>query len=136
MRNTYFLKALIIIALSFALCGCEEEQTANSPIHFTVYGTVYDHSTGEPVNGAEITLYYGTHTPGLGSSKPSGAAGSSVSGLDGQFRIPCIATRNLISENNHMYQIEASCVGHKDYSKKVTIMETEGVEIQIDILLE
>lgn len=132
--KTNILKTATIFLLLGLFTSCEKERGANDPIHFTVFGTVYN-TTGDPVNGAEITLYYGTHTSGVGSSNPTGAAGSSVSGLDGQFSIPCIATDNLISEKQHRYQIEASSSGYKEYSKKLTIMETEGVQIKSDILL-
>lgn len=129
------VRYLLLLVLFVTIGGCQKERGADDPIHFTVYGTVFD-QYGEPVNGAKITLYYGTHASGIGSSKPSGVAGSSVSGLDGQFRIPCVATDNLISENRHMYQLEAVCKNHQGYSEGVTIMETEGAEIQMDILLK
>ena len=135
MKTHYLFKFSALLLVWFAMLGCKEEWTADSPIHFRVYGTVIDSRTGAPVRNAEITLYYGTHTPNLGSSNPHGAAGSSVSGADGQYELPCIATDNLISANRHWYQIEAICNGYNDYSKELTIMETEGAEIQMDILL-
>lgn len=117
------------------MLGCQEEWTANSPIHFRVYGTVIDSRTGDPVRNAEITLYYGTHSSGVGSSNAHGAAGSSVSGMDGQYELSCTATDNIISENHHWYQMESNCRGYQNYSKQFTIMETEGNEIQVDILV-
>lgn len=135
MKKQRLFKLAALLVLCCAMFGCQDEWTADSPIHFTVYGTVFDRYTGDPVSGAKVSLYYGTHTAGVGTSNPNGAAGSGVSGSDGQFRIPCIATDNLISVNRHMYQLEAICYGYQDYSERVTIMETEGVEIQMDILL-
>jgi hypothetical protein len=135
MKMKHLAQVAILLFLCCTMFGCQDEWTADSPIHFTVYGTVFDRYTGDPVSGAQVTLYYGTHVAGVGTSNPNGAAGSGVSGSDGQYRIPCIATDNLISVNRHMYQIEASCYGYHGYSEKVTIMETEGVEIQMDILL-
>lgn len=130
-----FFRFFLLLILFVTIGGCQKERGVNDPIHFIVYGTVFD-QYGEPVNGAKITLYYGTHASGVGSSKPSGIAGSSVSGLDGQFRIPCITTDNLIYQNGHRYQLEATCYNYKGYSEEVTIMETEGIEIQMDILLK
>ena len=137
MKKKQLLKVVALLLVCCAMFGCQGEWTANSPIHFTVYGTVFDRYTGDPVSGAQITLYYGTsHGTGVGTSNPSGAAGSGVSGSDGQYRIPCIATDNLISANHHMYKIEATRYGYQEYSEEVTIVETEGVEIQMDILLK
>jgi hypothetical protein len=136
MKRQSIIRFAALLLVCCAMIGCQDEWTANSPIHFIVYGTVFDRYTGDPVSGAQITLYYGTHTAGVGTSNPNGAAGSGVSGSDGQYRIPCIATDNLISVNHHMYQIEATCYGYYGYSEKVTIIETEGLEIQMDILLD
>lgn len=129
----YIILSFAIIGLIMA--GCKKEPDADTPINFNVYGTVFDRTTGEPVRGAKVSLYYGVHSSGVGSSHSNGISGSSVSGTDGQYSFSCIATQNLINTNNHIYTIEATCYGHNTYSERVTIMEAEGANIQIDILL-
>lgn len=111
------------MALFVTIGGCQKELGPNDPIHFTVYGAVYNYA-GEPVNGAKITLEGAT-------------AGSTMSGIDGQFRIPCITTRNIIlTSGHHVYHLKAICAGYNDYFESFTIAETEGAEIKMDILLE
>ena len=128
MKVTHIHFTALILVLCCLISSCEEKSNPNSPINFTVYGTVYN-NIGEPVNGVEITLSYG-------GGNSSGAAGSAVSGLDGQFRIPCVTTHNMQLSNQHHYRIEAICVGYYDYHKSITIMEVEGAEIQMDISLK
>lgn len=134
MEKTFSLKIFVLI-FCFVLLGCKkEDDDADTPINFRVYGTVCDRTTGEPVRGAKVTFFYGINTPGLGTSSPSGIAGSCVSGYDGMYEMSCSATENLINENHHIYTLKATCYGHSDYSEEVTIMESEGAAIHIDIL--
>lgn len=125
----------IFTLLLFITFGCQKStnpsEEDSSTIHFSVYGTVYD-SYGEPVNGAKISLYDGFHFEGTGT-----CIGSCVSGLDGQYKIPCI----VIHEQNvryydHNYQLEVHCSGYKDYFERLTIKETEGLEMRIDVALK
>ena len=129
-----YKQVLCILSFALLISGCQESldtsKEEDSTIHFSVYGTVFDIS-GYPVNGAQISLYEGLHFQGGGT-----CIGSYVSGLDGQYKIPCSVVREKNVKYSHFYQLEVHCSGYQEYSESLTIMETEGLEMQVDVKLK
>lgn len=129
-----YKQVLCILASVLMFSGCQgsldSPKEEDSTIHFSIYGTVFD-SSGYPVNGAQISLYEGLHFQGCGT-----CIGSYVSGLDGQYKIPCSVVREKNVKYSHFYQLEVHCSGYQEYSESLTIMETEGLEMQVDVKLK
>lgn len=132
------MKNIKKILLAVALCmfcnmigGCSDE-SADDGISFVVYGTIVDHSTGEPVRAAEVSLHTGTYPSNVGSSTPNGSIGSAVTGMDGQYEMHCVVTKNLMTQINNRYSLYIVASGHSPYSKEVTMTVVEGMRVQQD----
>ena len=134
MGNRFLKLALaLVMALSSVLwCGCEDVGNADSPISFTVYGTIVDHRTGEPVRAAEVSLHTFIYPSSVGSSTPNGSIGTAVTGMDGQYEMHCVVTENLMNEIHNIYSLYIEASGHSPYSKEITMTVSEGMRVQQD----
>lgn len=133
MKKIFFKVAIAFAALmaSLMFCCCSDE-SADDGISFVVYGTIVDHSTGEPVRAAEVSLHTGTYPSSVGSSTPNGSIGSAVTGMDGQYEMHCVVTENLLYEINNRFSLYIVASGHSPYSKAVTMTVVEGMRVQQD----
>ena len=125
--------ALAVVAIMFCnmMGGCSDE-SADDSISFVVYGSIVDHSTGEPVRAAEVSLHTGKYPSNVGSSIPNGSIGSAVTGMDGQYEMHCVVTKNLMNQINNRYSLYIVASGHSPYSKEVTMTVVEEMRIQQD----
>ncbi len=123
--------AAVVAMASFMFCGCSDE-SADDGISFVVYGTIVDHSTGEPVRAAEVSLHTGKYPSSVGSSTPNGSIGSAVTGMDGQYEMHCVVTENLMTQINNRYSLYIVANGYNPYSKEVTMTVVEGMRVQQD----
>ncbi|MCR5646453.1 MAG: hypothetical protein K6F96_08765 [Bacteroidales bacterium] len=84
MKKKYLLKFTALLLVCFAMFGCGKEESEMT----TIYGTVFNSVTHEPIVGAQIEVGYRS---GLISSQYDGnhdyRISSSVSGFDGQFEL-------------------------------------------------
>ena len=112
-------------------------ESADTPIPFVIYGTVFDYYTGEPVRGAEVSLHTGSNPSSpVGSSQSEGSLGSAVTGYDGQYEMHCIITENIDNSVHHHYSLFIAAYGYSDYCKSVTLeasKELKDSRIQIDV---
>lgn len=135
MRKKYFrivLSTIMALAANL-LCGCTEDEDAENPIPFIVYGIIMDYRTGEPVRAAEVELHVGTPpVSGLGTSSPEGSIGSAVTGTDGQYEMHCVITENLIQEIHNNYFLYIRANGHDPYTKGITMTVKQDVKVQQD----
>lgn len=126
------LRLMLFAFSTILLFSCCEEESANDPIPFVVYGTIVDHLTGEPVRAAEVSLHTSIYPSSVGSSIPNGSIGSAVTGMDGQYEMHCVVTNNLIYEIHNVYSLYIVASGHSPYSKEVTMTVVEGMRVQQD----
>lgn len=135
MKRLCFVTALFCaVTLSGLLTSCSKEESADEPISFKVYGFIVDKMTGEPVYGAEVSLYAGSYSSyiGVGSSIANGCIGSTVTGSTGHFEMHCTINENLMNEVHNTYTLYITAYGRNPYKKEVTMTVSEGLSVQLD----
>lgn len=141
MKRYQLLKVAALLLLCYAMQGCikleySEQDTVEPEPEvtdqaITVYGTVFNKVTHEPVSGVEVEIgqnwsssvlqYYG--------SSACHKITSSISGYDGQFEMQ-FGELDFYED----FYIGASCDGYKNYYSKISI--GEGGDYRMDINLE
>lgn len=111
-RVAYVLRAIpisLIIALSAScLCGCSDY---DYEIYSSVYGTVSDYETGEPISNASVVL------------SPTNA--TKHTGTDGTFRFDELDAQQ--------YTITFQKAGYQPNRKLVTAVSGESLEVNIHL---
>ncbi len=103
------MKKLIILSIMlFALCGCDKKEYDSFA---TVYGTVSDVATGEPLENANVVL-----SPG-GKTK--------TTGTDGRFEFADL--------DPQQYTITVQKTGYQTNRKTVTAVVAEKTEANITL---
>ena len=130
MKKIYFI---LLSLLCLVIGGCEEEN-ADTPIPFVIYGTVVESRTGEPLRGAEVSLHTGSYNPSaaVGTSSPEGSVGTAVTGTDGQYEMHCTVTENIQNQINYHFTLYITAYGHSAYRKDVTLHASKDLRIQVD----
>ena len=110
--------ALLVFCCVMAGCGKETFEPATTTQNTTIYGTVFNKVTHEPVIGAQVVigaqqLLYGTAY--------CNDISSSVSGSDGQFELQFGPVDNVM-----FFYIKASSDGYDSYAKNTTFGEVGG----------
>lgn len=123
---------LMVSAFTFAFNGCtEKEETSTSSTDTTIYGTVFDKATGEPVRAATVSFVM-AHASGIAYGSKTIA--STVTGMDGAFELVFGKVESDITYLRQM--IVVTCSGYKDNAFNVTVTPGEGNKYKMDFVIE
>ena len=130
-NNRTIVLLLMVSAFAFALSGCADKEEMPST-DTTIYGTVFDKTTGEPVRAATVSFVM-AHNSGL-SFGGSQTIASTVTGMDGAYEL---VFGQYDRDINYLRQmIVVSCSGYKDNAFAITITPGEGNKYKMDFSIE
>ena len=122
------LAALLLLCCVMVGCGKEEPQPANQTT--TIYGTVFNSITHEPVIGAVVE--FGKNESSMVNHHfACQVISSSVSGNDGQFELQF---GQLFEDDYGHYYIWVSSDGYEEYYSIVNV--GQGGAFRVDINLD
>ena len=129
MKKCQLLRVTALLVLCCAMFGCGKEtvEPVVTSQNTTIYGTVFNKVTHEPVIGAQVVI--GAQQLLYGTSYCNDIS-SSVSGSDGQFELQFGPVDNVM-----FFYISASCDGYYSYRRNTTFGDGGGI-YQIDINLD
>lgn len=131
MRKESIINYSALLFMCCAMLGCGKEESKNT----TIYGTVFNSKTHEPVIGAEVEIGYhhSYHTINHYWSEYCRRMSSAVSGYDGQYEL-CFGEANNPEGYSIVYYISATAEGYKDYYSEagVAIGSNYRMDINID----
>jgi hypothetical protein len=134
MKKKHLIKTAALLILCCAIFGCKKQNVEPEPQNTTttIYGTVFNSVTHEPVIGAEIEIGQNDHIPQYQyfGSNYNEKISSSVSGSDGQFELQF----GELAEYQDFY-IAASCNGYNHYYSKTNFGIGGGI-FRVDINLD
>ncbi|MBQ6097317.1 MAG: hypothetical protein IJK99_06170 [Bacteroidales bacterium] len=128
-----FIKFLsLAILLCSVFCTCSEEETAQPSKDTTIYGTIFDKTTGEPVRAATVKFVM-AHASGI-SVGGYRTIVSTVTGMDGAYELVFGGYESDITYLSQMIMI--SCTGYKDNAFGITITPGEGNKYKMDFTID
>lgn len=131
MKRRSIMKFLALLLVCCAMLGCEKEsnEPVVTPQSTTIYGTVFNSVTHEPVIGAEVEIggvdYSQTYYDGR-----CHRFSSSVSGSDGQYELHF----GEVNRYNYSY-VRVTCNGYNNYFVTADFNYEGGANYQVDINL-
>lgn len=135
----YLLKVAALLVLCFAMMSCEkqniEEEAVVTNQSITVYGTVLNKVTHNPVIGVEVEI---------GKKKYDGASfnydpryclrlSSSVSGTDGQFELQFVKEDDIYYPE---FYLHVSCENYKVYYSVCSFVAGGTYRLDINLVPE
>jgi len=136
MKKHYFLKTAALLVLCCAMFGCGKDNPQASQTT-TIYGTIFNKVTHEPVNGAQVEYGYYTASNILYNGYPSSIEyhriSSAISGYDGQYEMQFEEVQFDLDFNDGFY-ISATCNGFQGYHSSA--VNGNGGVYRLDINLE
>ena len=119
-RVFWFLLPVITIVLGAFIYGCTEKEEEED-LKGTIYGTVTDFTTGEPVSNANVSLRPGGETILTGYE-------TTLTGYDGMFEFYDVEEGD--------YSIKVSKDGYSDLVDNYIIRVTDGKRMQRDVQIQ
>ena len=131
MKNCFIkIAALLFVCCAMLGCGKENVEPTVTPQSTTIYGTVFNSVTHEPVIGAEIEIGGTGTTLDHYLSDFCNKYSSSVSGNDGQFEL----SFSLGEDDEWTFSyICARCNGYKEYFSMITFASGSTSRMDINI---
>lgn len=127
--------ALLFVCCTMLGCGKDVPQPANQTT--TIYGTVFNKVTHEPVNGAQIEYGYYKASNTLVNGHPMTTTryriSSAISGYDGQFEMFFEEIQYDELDWNDGFYVYVKCDGFQDYYSSA--VDGTGGTIRLDINL-
>lgn len=132
MKRRLIMKFMALLLVCCAMLGCEKEsnEPVVTPQSTTIYGTVFNSVTHEPVIGAEVEIGQNWTAQTSFGSIYNNKISSSISGSDGQFELQF----GELSDYDHFY-MAASCNGYKNYYSRADFGMGSG-SFRVDINLD
>lgn len=132
MKTNHFIKSVTLLLICCAMLGCGKEESKTT----TIYGTVFNSVTHEPIIGAKINVgfrqtNYDGHTTAIDQDF---IISSSVSGSDGQFELQFGEVNNYDENYTQHFYIKATASGYYNYTQTTGI--TIGSNYRMDINLD
>lgn len=116
----------LILCTGIIMCGCSSDSDESTSTG-TLYGAVYDVTTGQPVANATIQLYQGCHVVYWVLQR---MIATSATGSDGYFQINDITPGNPNNSNDGRV-IVVSHPEYKRFQEEVFIRANHKTEMQI-----
>lgn len=136
MEKSHFIKSVALLLICCAMFGCGKDEPQASQTT-TIYGTVFNKVTHEPVNGAQVKYGYYKASNMLVNGHPMNterySISSAISGYDGQFEMQFEEVQYDLDWNDGFY-ISATCDGYEGYYSSA--VESIGGTYRLDINLE
>lgn len=128
MKNYHLVKFAILLLVCCALFGCKKDKTT------TIYGTVFNSVTHEPIVGAQIEVGFrsGTNVYSHYVSDGDHRVSSSVSGSDGQFELQFGEVQ--IPGTFRWYYIYGTASDYNDYYQQTGV--AIGSNYRMDVNLD
>lgn len=121
MKKTHSINFAALLLLCSVMLGCGKENSEPEPTPKTtsIYGTVFNSVTHEPVIGAEVVI--GVQSLIYGTAYCNDIT-SSVSGSDGQYELQYGSVENVM-----FFYISVSCDGYQNYRSNTSFGEGGGL---------
>lgn len=138
MKKSFILVAMLGMAVLSVFTACKKDKNgADSNVleEVTLFGTVIDATTGDPLYNAQVYLekYPDLSKDGSTDDNDYGVVGSSVTGTDGSYEF----TIYNVAKNGH-YEAYAEKVGYQvpDQGDLVSFAHTkDGGRVKVDFRL-
>lgn len=124
------MKALLrlsIIFLSFYVLSCTEIEQEDTYKPASLFGVIYDNSTGYPVPDCRVELLEDTYLNGT----PSTLLYSSVTDSDGSFSIDGIEVKS--KQYPRTLYIRLSCEQYNTMQQRINVAYGQTLEISLNI---
>ena len=124
------MKALLrlsIIFLSFYVLSCTEIEQEDTYKPASLFGVIYDNSTGYPVPDCRVELLEDTYLNGT----PSTLLYSAVTGSDGSFSIGGIEVKS--KQYPRTLYIRLSCEHYNTMQQRINVAYGQTLEISLNI---
>ena len=124
------MKALLrlsIIFLSFYVLSCTEIEQEDTYKPASLFGVIYDNSSGYPVPDCRVELLEDTYLNGT----PSTLLYSSVTGSDGSFSIDGIEVKS--KQYPRTLYIRLSCEQYNTMQQRINVAYGQTLEISLNI---
>lgn len=129
MNKNCLLGIVALLVLCSVMLGCQKDNTTT-----TIYGTVFNSVTHEPIVGAEIEVGFrsGSNISSHYTSDGDHRVSSSVSGSDGQFELQFGEIQ--IPNSFRWYYIYGTASGYENYYQQtgVAIGSSYRMDVNLD----
>ena len=117
---------VILLSIHFGACSKIEQQDTYKPA--SLFGVIYDNSTGYPVPDCRVELLEDTYLNGT----PSTLLYSSVTGSDGSFSIDGIEVKS--KQYPRTLYIRLSCEQYNTMQQRINVAygQTLGISLNIN----
>ena len=129
MNKTSFIRFAVLLALCCTMLGCQKDNTTT-----TIYGTVFNSQTHEPIVSAQIEVGFRTNDISddyMGSRDHR--ISSSVSGADGQFELQFGEVQIPTGDKFRWYYIYGTAAGYKDYYQPTGIAIGSNYRMDVNL---
>lgn len=119
MKKQVIIKVAALLLVCSAMLGCGREEEPQTVQTTTIYGTVFNKVTHEPVNGVQIEYGYYRASNNLVNGVPMStnrySISSAISGYDGQYEMEFKTVQQNDLDWNDGFYISAECDGYLYY---------------------
>ena len=127
MKKQHLFKLAALLVLCCAILSCTKETPPT-----TIYGTVFNSITHEPVIGAEIEVGYHYSIDPVQTTVGLHGLSSAVSGNDGQYELS-FGEINYDKQRSILFYVKVSASGYN--TKKQDVAISIGNRSQVDVNL-
>lgn len=128
----HHLKMAVLLSLILSLAACGKDDTTETDTTTTIYGTVLDADTGEPVPVAQVSFGEG-HLVG-GALYGWNAYASTVTGSNGLFELKFSQTEK--EDISIGYTILVKKDGYVDFREERSVTIGQGNKYQMDVAIK
>ena len=131
MKKQSIIRFAVLLLVCCVMLGCAKDNTTT-----TIYGTVFNSVTHEPIAGAQIEVGFrtGNDIAGYYISSRDHRISSSVSGADGQFELLFGEVQIPTVDYFCWYYIYGTAAGYEDYYQPTGI--AIGSNFRMDVNLD